>query len=126
MAQRLVLNKLKFLNGEVLFNKYVDMGRGGSIAKLANFAFEQGGNPRTGRIPTRVGVWSSMWRWALDNPDKARKIYDRYVLEFGENLTDEYWYSLLEARAKKLLTPRGYRNYIKKYPEVGKYADRPG
>ena len=104
MAQLMILNKLKFMDGEALFKRYIEMGKGGSIAKLARFAQQQGwNNPKTGKMPTRVGVWCSMWRWALRNPQEARKIYDQYVLEFGQNLTDEMWYSLLEARAQKLL-----------------------
>jgi hypothetical protein len=125
MAQLIVRNKLKFLHGEELFKHYMFLGRAGSVRHLQTYAMEKGwSNPNTGKEPTAMGVWCSMWRWVLHNPEKARPMYSEYVLQFGENLTDSEWNSLLESRAHELLTPAGYRKFLHDHPELKKYADQ--
>lgn len=122
--QSKIRNKVKFLDGETVFRKYVEFGKAGSYTMLQKYSTVAGWvHPITKRPPTKMGLWATMWRWALRNPDIARKLYAQYVLELnGDYLGDEEWFSLLEARAKQLLTPPGYRKYMLKHPEVAKYA----
>lgn len=123
--QSKIRNKLKFLDGEELFRHYISLGRAGSYRQVENYCKSRKiKNPKTGKPPTRMGIWCSMWRWVLRNPDPARKLYASYVLELdGDILDDEEWYSLLESRAHELLTDAGYKTYLRTYPKVADYAE---
>lgn len=124
VSQVMVRNKLRYLDGERLFEQYVLLGRAGSYKQLGNFAVSKGWvNPYTGKAPTKMGLWNSMWRWALRNPDKAHEMYSNYVLELdGDTLTDDEWYSLIESRAYQCLSRPGYRKYLSNHPELKPYA----
>lgn len=122
-----VRNKLSYLgDGEAIFKKWISWGKAGNVKMLSIWAGEEMGwkNPNTGRNPSGMGVWSRMWRWALRNPEKARPLYADYVLQFGELLDDEDWFSLLHERARVLLTHAGYKRYLAKYPNVALYSNR--
>jgi hypothetical protein len=123
-----IRNKLDFIgDGERLFKQWVSWGNAGTVKKLALWAGNelQLKNPRTGKIPSAMGVWAKMWRWALRHPDEARVLYEDYAiaLDAADPLTDDEWYSLLHSRAKSLLTSAGYFKYLKKYPHVANYPD---
>lgn len=122
--QSKIRNKVKFLDGETVFKKYVEFGSAGSYNMLQKYSVVAGWvHPITKKPPTKMGLWATMWRWALRYPDNARKLYAQYVLELsGDYLNDEEWYSVLEARAKQLLTVAGYKKYMKANPEVAKYS----
>jgi hypothetical protein len=98
------------LDGELLFNRfYVEMGPAGSMAKLAEWCKGQGFiNPKTGKAPTAMGVYLSMWRWAVHNPKAARVMFEKYFMALGEHLTDEMWNETLDKRAKAHLTTKAY------------------
>ena len=54
----------KYLDGEKLFRKYYEMGEGRSVKLLTEWAISVGMASSTGNLPTAMGVWKSMWRWA--------------------------------------------------------------
>lgn len=73
-----------YMDGEVLFRKYYEMGDAKSIPRLVQYVYGQ-----TGTKPTDMGVWKSMWRWAslLENQRTAYRIYK----ECGGDLSWESW-----------------------------------
>lgn len=119
------LNKLRFLDGEKLFKKWTDMGKAGSLRLLIKYAESQGWkNPNTGRPPSNMAVWNSMWRWAVKNEELAKPLYKDYALQFGIFLSDDDWWELMEYRARKLLPPGGYRKYMNKHPEIKDWYEK--
>lgn len=97
-----------YLNGEKLFFVYwVEMGGpqeyggAGSQGKLqswcrANKIF----HPLTGRVPNRMGVWKSMWRWAVMNFDESYEIAQRGVSQYGQFITRERWVEEINQHVK--------------------------
>jgi hypothetical protein len=73
--------KEKYLDGEILFRKYFEMGGARTISKLRKFAVSQGMTSSTGKEPTPMGVWKAMWRWASlkENCDVAYEIYHKWT-----------------------------------------------
>ena len=67
----------KYLDGERLFRKYYEMGEDRTIQLLTEWAILDGMTSSKGTLPTPMGVWKSMWRWASlkENRDLAWKIY---------------------------------------------------
>ena len=80
-------NKETYLNGEVLFRKYYEMGDAKSITRLRKFAISQGMMSSTGKEPTDMGVWKAMWRWASlkENRDAAWMIAINDYLSHGKD-----------------------------------------
>lgn len=79
------------------------MGNAGSMAKLVNFCMTQGQkNPRTGKPPTRMGVWKAMWTWALlpENIKTSKDIFNKSMSEQGERYTDAEWKEFVTTKAK--------------------------
>lgn len=79
--------KEKYLDGELLFRKYYEMGEARSIERLRRFATSQGMTSSTGKEPTPMGVWKAMWRWASlkENCQAAYEIYHKWTFkEFDE------------------------------------------
>lgn len=107
---QILRGRRRFLDGEKLFHRfYVEMGNAGSMEKLAQWCRTEGyTNPKTGKAPTAMGVWLSMWRWAIQNPNKARPMFEKYFMGLGEHLTDELWKDTLDKRAKSHLTTKAY------------------
>lgn len=116
--------KEKYLDGEVLFRKYFEMGEAKSIKRLARWAISVGmakptkvskNNPEG--IPT-MGVWKSMWRWASlkENRDTAWEIYKKYnskksFAEWVEYMKDNIhtaWQHSTEAKYNKFLKDNGW------------------
>lgn len=120
-----VRNKVKFLDGEAIFRKYVEMGKAGSFNHLVRWTIAQGIiNPVRGKPPSKMALWNAMWRWALHNPEVAKPLYSDYCLQFGDYLSDSEWKELMEWRAFQLLPYSGYRKYLKKHPELVEYANK--
>ena len=68
-----------YLDGEILFKKYFEMGAAKTVERLRRFAVSQGMKSKDGNDPTPMGVWKSMWRWASlkENHIKAWGIYSK-------------------------------------------------
>ena len=68
-----------YLDGEILFKKYFEMGAAKTVERLRRFAVSQGMKSKDGNDPTPMGVWKSMWRWASlkENHTKAWGIYSK-------------------------------------------------
>lgn len=97
--------KKSFLAGherELFDRYYVLMGPARSTIKLVEYCVSHGWlNPRTGKAPTRMGCWFSMWRWALrpENQEDAYQMYQKSLLDEGLFCTKEAWKELLQERA---------------------------
>lgn len=79
----------KYLPGEVLYRRLMEMGEAGSIGRLQKFCLsEQIINPKTQKIPTRMGIWKAIYRWAYQNEESAYRIYaetfEQNALPFDE------------------------------------------
>ena len=61
----------KYLDAEKLFRKYIEMGEGRTIELLTEWAILEGMESSTGKKPTPMGVWKSIWRWASTHKDEA-------------------------------------------------------
>lgn len=129
MAYKIMQSKIRgkvryYPEGKDIFEYWAGLGRATSLDKVKSHFFQNGfKNPKTGKPPTRMGLWCAMWRWALLNVEEARRIYAQYVLELdGETLSDDEWYSLVHSRALQLLTSRGYKKFVLDHPELNKFA----
>jgi len=98
------LNHNQFLDGERLFNKYFgEMGTSRSVAKLIGFCVSEGMvNPKTGKPPTRMGIWKAMWTWALkpENLSRSRKVFNEGMILSGQLYNDEEWKEFVTAKAQ--------------------------
>ena len=67
----------KYLDGEQLFKVYwQEMGTARSTGRLQKWCLANSiVNPKTFNVPTRMGLWKVMWRWATANQDKAYEIW---------------------------------------------------
>lgn len=67
----------KYLDGERLFTVYwQEMGDSRSTIRLQRWCLAHSiVNPKTQNVPTRMGLWKAMWRFAVDNQDKAFDIW---------------------------------------------------
>lgn len=83
----------KYLDGEKLFTVYwAEMGSARSYAKLQKWCeANKIVNPKTQKVPGRMGLWKSMYRWAVNNPDKAYEIAQQGFRDSGDYLTRERW-----------------------------------
>lgn len=109
--------KEKYLDGEILFRQYYAMGEARSINRLTKFAISQGMTSSTGKLPTTMGVWKSIWRWASlkENRDTAWKIYkestNKTFAEWIEYMRDNIrtaWQHPTEAKYTKFLKDNGW------------------
>ena len=122
----MIRERYKFLDGETLFRQfYVIMGTAGSVLKLVEWCRTEGHiNPRTGKAPTPMGVYQSMWRWAVKNPSLARPMFAEYIKSLGKFLSSDMWYETLNIRARAYLTYRGYEKFLSKNPTARKYDSK--
>ncbi len=84
---------MKYLDGEKLFTVYwAEMGTARSYIKMVNWCISNKViNPKTQKPPTRMGIWKAMYRWAVNNPDKAFEIAQRGFRDAADILTRERW-----------------------------------
>lgn len=105
--------KEKYLDGEVLFRKYYEMGDARTIQRLRKFAVSQGMSSSTGKEPTPMGVWKAMWRWASlkENCQSAFEIYRTWTSkEFDE--WNEYMLKTIKT-AWQFTTVAKYQRFLK-------------
>lgn len=104
----------QFLAGheeELFVHYYQTMGTARSFGKLASWCVSKGWiNRQTGKPPTRMAPWFSMWRWAIktENQEKAYKIYDNSLVDYGEHITRSEWEEFLDNKARVCLRPVDY------------------
>lgn len=67
MTNRSANLREKYLDGEKLFRKYIEMGDDRNINLLVEWSILKGMTSSKGETPTPMGVWKSMWRWASQN-----------------------------------------------------------
>lgn len=63
--------KEKYLDGEILFKKYIEMGEDRTIQLLTEWAILQGMKSSKGKHPTEMGIWKAIWRWASTHKSQA-------------------------------------------------------
>ena len=88
-------NKETYLNGDVLFRKYYEMGDAKSITRLRKFAISQGMVSSTGKEPTDMGVWKAMWRWA-SLKENAYKAWEIYSNRDGQECNFDEWVEVMK------------------------------
>lgn len=71
MADRNKNLRERYLNGERLFRKYIEMGESRSIILLTEWATFDGMTSSKGNKPTEMGVWKAIWRWASTHKSEA-------------------------------------------------------
>lgn len=113
---------MKYLDGEELFRTYWGMGEAKSITRLKKWyeSNDKPRNPRTGKYPDRMGLWKSMWRWAVDNMDDAYEIVNKAFMANGETMTRERWQKEMLSKATSSYQNSNYLDRWKKkvnYPE---------
>lgn len=124
------LNKERFLDGEKLFRHYCAMGDAKSISTLARWAVAEGMVSQSGNVPTRMGVWKAMWRWASlkENKDVAYNILLQSSLDmkrddgwwkdyFRAEITREEWDKMMLQKIKSAWqypTKSMYERFLKK------------
>ncbi len=119
ICMRYNIKHYKYLDGEELFRKYFEeMGTARSISRLVKWCISRGiKNPLTGKPPTRMGVWKSMWRWALlpENKEKAFDIFKKSLSAEGEFVVVEKWNEYIDSKAVHGLQfgPKKYEEFIK-------------
>ena len=93
----------KYLDGEKLFRVYwLDMGNARSIGRLQKWCLSHEiVNPKTFNVPTRMGLWKTMWRWATRNQEQAKEIW---IKSMGKdtstlNVVDD-WDTVIHRNAK--------------------------
>lgn len=111
--------KEKYLDGELLFRKYYEMGDARSINRLSRWAIAEGmakptkvsrKNPYG--LPT-MGVWKAMWRWASlkDNCQVAFEIYRKWT---GNDIDDWNEHMLKTIKtAWQFTTVAKYQRFLK-------------
>jgi len=96
----------KYLDGEKLFHHYyVEMGGGGTFAKLRDWAISIGMINHKGNqviYPTPMGVHKAAWRWASlkENKDKAYDWFQCYMQATGDYCTPEEWLEFAKQKIK--------------------------
>ena len=101
-------NDKKYLDGEQLFTVYwKEMGTARSTLRLQKWCLANSiVNPKTQNVPTRMGLWKVMWRWATENQDKSKEIWMKSMItdfpdiDVPDNGLDSVWKSLILKNAK--------------------------
>lgn len=75
----------KFLDGEKLFYKYIDMGETRTIELLTEWAISQGMTSSSGTEPSQMGVWKAVWRWASLHKNLAWRAVDGQIFGTKNN-----------------------------------------
>ena len=85
-----ILDK-KYLPGKELFRVYyLEMGNGRSFGRLQKWCLShQIVNPKTLNVPTRMGLWKAMWRWAAKNREEAWEILSESTIDIPPEEWDE-------------------------------------
>lgn len=102
---------LKDHEEELFVEYYETMGTARSYIKLVNYCKSKGWiNRRTGKPPTRMSLWFSMWRWAIrpENHERAYKLFQQAKMDEGEFCSKAAWEELLDERAKVCLRDSDY------------------
>lgn len=78
-------------------------------------------NPKNGKMPSQMGVWSSAARYMLQSPEDARKQVEQVWRANGEILSDEEWNKMLYERAMYIFRKKKLNQYFDEHPELRKY-----
>jgi hypothetical protein len=63
-------------------------------------------NPKTGRPPTVMGIWTAAWRWGIANPQDARKLVGDVYHANGEILSNEEWDVIIQEKRAYLFAKK--------------------
>lgn len=109
-----------YLDAKLCFDLWIETG---SINKTQMMLLNKHGlrNPKTGGIPSQMGVWSSAARYMLQYPDEAKKKVEQVWKANGEILSDEEWRKMLFHRAKYIFRKKRLEAYLQDHPELRKY-----
>ena len=88
----------RYLDGKKLFEVYwVEMGGPREFGGSASYKKLEGWckannmiHPVLGTVG-RMGIWKSMWRWAVENQDESYAVAQKGVSQNGAYITKERW-----------------------------------
>ena len=109
--------KEKYLDGEKLFKKYIEMGETRSVYLLCEYAILEGMISSTGQEPTPMGCWKSIWRWASTHKESAWSFikdanfgmnYQEWVKHMAEVIIPSAWQHNTSAKRDKFLRENGW------------------
>ena len=107
-------------HAEQLFTVYwQEMGTARSVLKLQRWCLSHSiVDPKTQNVPTRMGLWKVMWRWATENQDKAKVIWKNSITELYPDahteLMEENWNKTILKNAKTAFQNSTHlKNYYK-------------
>jgi len=93
----------KYLDGERLFTVYwQEMGDSRTTIRLQRWCLAHSiVNPKTQNVPTRMGLWKAMWRWAVENQDEAIKVWSE-GMDYNkiDGVVESEWNKLILNNAK--------------------------
>ena len=89
----------RYLDGEILYRKYFELGDAGTFVRLRRFAESERMVSPSGNPPTLMGIWKSMWRWAslIQNKETAWEIYKVY----NPDISRETWNQMMLEKISK-------------------------
>jgi hypothetical protein len=116
--------KEKYLDGEKLFRKYIEMGENRSVYLLCEYAIMKGMKSSTGQEPTVMGCWKAIWRWASIHKEEAWELVknqtfgtskkrfqynkERWEKEMIEIRIPSAWQHTTHAKRDKFLKENGW------------------
>ena len=116
----------KYLDEEALFKQYYGgtWGKAATLKKLQGWWTNGHGiNPNTGKPFSCEGMSQAMWRWALENLDEAKKIYEKFLLIYGYPLTDEHWKMTITKKAFVCMKGASWKFY-RDHPEYAPVEEK--
>ena len=107
----------QYMDGKKIFKYYwEEMGTARSCSKLAKWCKSEGmSNPITGKSPTTMAVWFSMWRWAIRNQTEAYQIYNKALSDLGLFISDVEWKVIIDDKASVCLNKKSYDKFRREY-----------
>ena len=110
----------RVLDGELVFRKYWEMGRGASWLKVKRWFETQGYVSSTGQPYLRMTLWKSAWRWAVQNSEKAYGIVQETLVQYNDSMSKVEWeQELIEKGATAFQNLKYYRALKKHIREHG-------
>ncbi len=116
--------KEKYLDGEKLFKRYIEMGEARSVYLLCEYAILEGMISSKGQQPTPMGCWKAMWRWVSVNKDVAWNYvkgatfgtkhnlhnlsYNEWVKDMVKTKIPSAWQHTTHAKRDKFLRENGW------------------
>jgi hypothetical protein len=81
-----VLKRKKLYDGKDLWEYYHSLGKAATHGKLREYAKTRGMYSHRKGVPSQMGPYWAMWRYALRNPEEAWPAYEKWAKEYEGEL----------------------------------------